>query len=139
MRFSSSSRHQAGNEQFKDLAVQLGLGDLQDLFERMGFVATHTHPTRDVTRFKQGRINLLLNRDVGGQAAAFRAEHGPSANGMAFRVQDAKRAFDAAIARGAQPADASAGAICWARSASTRACRRRASVSSPSAAARSAA
>ena len=80
---------------------------LAHLFEQMGFVASHKHPQLEVTRYRQGRINLLLNREPAGQAAAFRAEHGPSANGMAFRVHDAKAAFDAAIARGAQGVDAS--------------------------------
>ncbi|MEG8024308.1 4-hydroxyphenylpyruvate dioxygenase [Sphingomonas aurantiaca] len=79
--------------------------------EQFGFVAASTHPTKAVTRYKQGRINLLLNREDGGQAAAFRADHGPSANGMAFRVQDAKSAFDAALSRGAKAADASISAL----------------------------
>ncbi len=79
--------------------------------EQMGFVAASTHPTRDVVRYKQGRINILLNRMADGHAAQFRADHGPSASGMAFRVVDAKAAFDAAIARGAKAADASAGAL----------------------------
>ena len=76
--------------------------------EQFGFVAASTHPTRAVTRYKQGRINLLLNREPGGHAAAFHAAHGPSASAMAFRVQDAQAAFDAAIARGAKPAPAGA-------------------------------
>ena len=80
---------------------------LATLFEQMGFVAAHKHPLLEVVRYKQGRINLLLNREASGQAAAFRVEHGPSANGMAFRVHDAKAAYDAAIERGAQAVDAS--------------------------------
>ena len=75
-------------------------------FEQFGFVAASTHPSKAVTRYKQGRINLLLNRETSGQAADFAAAHGPSANGMAFRVHDARAAFDAALARGARPADA---------------------------------
>ena len=79
--------------------------------EQFGFVAASRHRTRDVVRYKQGRINLLLNRISGGHAADFAAQHGPSASGMAFRVTDAKAAFDAAVARGARPADASRGAL----------------------------
>ncbi|MCW5836285.1 MAG: 4-hydroxyphenylpyruvate dioxygenase, partial [Labilithrix sp.] len=82
-----------------------------DLLERLGFTAWATHPTRDVVRYKQGRINLLVNRDPAGQGADFRAAHGPSANGMAFRVADAPRAFAMAVERGARPADASRGAL----------------------------
>lgn len=79
--------------------------------EQMGFVPASTHPTRDVVRYKQGRINILLNRMAEGHASQFRADHGPSASGMAFRVANAKEAFDAAIARGAKAADAATGAL----------------------------
>ncbi len=79
--------------------------------EQFGFVAASKHCTRDVVRYKQGRINLLLNRIPGAHAADFAAQHGPSASGMAFRVADAKAAFDAAVARGAKPADASRGVL----------------------------
>lgn len=79
--------------------------------EQMGFVAASTHPTRDVVRYKQGRINILLNRMTDGHAAQFRADHGPSASGMAFRVANAKEAIDAAVARGAKAADAATGAL----------------------------
>jgi len=72
--------------------------------EQFGFVVASRHPTRDVVRYKQGRINLLLNREESGHAAAFRASHGPSASAMAFRVDDAKAAYDRAIAGGARPA-----------------------------------
>ena len=73
-------------------------------FEQLGFVAAHHHPVRDIVHYKQGRINLLLNRSAEGQAAEFRAAHGPSASGMAFRVSDARRAYEAALERGAKPA-----------------------------------
>jgi 4-hydroxyphenylpyruvate dioxygenase len=80
-------------------------------FEQLGFTATARHPTRDVVRFKQGRINLLLNREATGQAADFRRLHGPSANGMAFRVADARQAFEAALKGGARAADAGDSAL----------------------------
>jgi len=72
--------------------------------EQFGFVVASRHPTRDLVRYKQGRINLLLNRETAGHAAAFRAAHGPSASAMAFRVDDADAAYDRAIAAGARPA-----------------------------------
>jgi len=81
------------------------------IFERLGFVAAHTHPTKDIVRYKQGGINILVNREARGQAADFRAVHGPSANGMAFRVGDAARAFQTALSRGAKAADAASGAL----------------------------
>jgi 4-hydroxyphenylpyruvate dioxygenase len=81
------------------------------LLERLGFTAYAKHPTRDIVRYKQGDITMLVNREPTGQAAEFRAAHGPSANGMAFRVADARKAYEMALERGAKPADASATAL----------------------------
>ena len=78
---------------------------IEDILRRLGFTASMKHPTRDVVRWKQGRINILVNREESGNAAEFRSEHGPSACSMGFRVADPQRAFDMAIARGAMPAD----------------------------------
>jgi 4-hydroxyphenylpyruvate dioxygenase len=80
---------------------------MKALFEALGFVAASTHPTKAVTRYKQGRINLLVNEETTGQVAEFRAAHGPSANGMAFRVDDVEAAYAEALKRGAVAADAS--------------------------------
>lgn len=80
-------------------------------FERLGFVSASRHPFKAVTRYKQGRINLLLNEEATGQAADFRQGHGPSASGMAFRVADPQAAFEAALSRGAKAADAAAGTL----------------------------
>jgi 4-hydroxyphenylpyruvate dioxygenase len=84
---------------------------LANQFVQLGFVAAHRHPTKDVIRYKQGKINLLLNRETTGQAADFRAAHGPSASGMAFRVADPKQAYDHAIANGAKAVDPSTGTL----------------------------
>src|SRR5690606_2370821 len=73
--------------------------------ELMGFTRTHVNPANDVVRMKQGDITLLVNRSPKGQAGEFAREHGPSANGMAFRVADAKAAYDGAVSRGARPAE----------------------------------
>jgi 4-hydroxyphenylpyruvate dioxygenase len=81
---------------------------MKALFEQMGFVPASTHPTKAVTRYKQGRINLLVNDEATGQVADFRAAHGPSANGMAFGVADVEQAYAEALKRGAVAADASA-------------------------------
>jgi len=80
-------------------------------FEAMGFVAAHRHPSKEVVRYKQGKINLLLNRESAGQSADFRAAHGPSASGMAFRVADPQSAYAHAIEEGAQAVDAARGTL----------------------------
>ena len=76
---------------------------LKGLFELMGFAAVSRHRSKNVLRFAQGDINFILNMEPAGQPAAFRADHGPSANAMAFRVRDAAKAFALAVARGAKP------------------------------------
>jgi 4-hydroxyphenylpyruvate dioxygenase len=75
---------------------------VRGLFEAMGFTAVAHHRSKDVLRFKQGGVNFILNMEPCGQAAGFRAAHGPSINAMAFRVHDATKALALAVERGAQ-------------------------------------
>lgn len=82
---------------------------LQTLFESMGFSAVAQHRSKDVTLFRQGEINFILNREVGSPAAYFAEEHGAGACGMAFRVRDAHRAYARALQLGAQPLEISTG------------------------------
>ena len=85
--------------------------DMARQLDMLGFTAVARHPARDILRFRQGRIDFLLNREPVGQAAEFRALHGPSANGMAFRVKDAARAYELALENGARAADAATSAF----------------------------
>jgi 4-hydroxyphenylpyruvate dioxygenase len=80
-------------------------------FDQLGFVPSHRHPSKNVIRYKQGSITLLLNREADGQAAEFRVAHGPSASGMAFRVADPDAAYAHAIGAGATMVDAAAGTL----------------------------
>ena len=66
---------------------------LEVLFERMGYVAVARHKTKDISLYRQGGINYVLNREPGSQAARFVAEHGPCAPAMAWRVVDARHAL----------------------------------------------
>jgi len=75
--------------------------DLGRLFEQMGFTAVARHRSKDVTLYRQGDVNFILNNEPGSFAAAFARQHGPSACAMAFRVRDAAVAFDKALERGA--------------------------------------
>ena len=76
---------------------------LAGLFSAMGFTHLADHRSKNVRRYNQGDINFILNMEPLGQVADFRAAHGPSANAMAFRVHDARQAFDEAVRRGAKP------------------------------------
>ncbi|WP_052046238.1 4-hydroxyphenylpyruvate dioxygenase [Candidatus Paracaedibacter symbiosus] len=80
-------------------------GDLEDLFSRMGFVPIAKHRSKQVTLYRQGDINFLINREPGTYASYYAAEHGPSACAMAFRVADAKFAHMRALSLGAKSAE----------------------------------
>jgi 4-hydroxyphenylpyruvate dioxygenase len=84
--------------------------ELHRLFTTMGFSLVARHRTKNVSLYRQGDVNYLINEEPGSYAANFVKEHGPCAPSMAFRVVDAKVAYDRAIALGAKPADVSKGA-----------------------------
>lgn len=75
------------------------------LFEKMGFTRTRQHRSKNVTLFQQEGINFVINGEPGGQAAAFARRHGPSACAMAWKVADAHKAFEHAVANGAEAVD----------------------------------
>ena len=78
---------------------------LEPVFERMGFSMVAKHRSKNVTLFRQGNINFIINNEVPSLASYFASEHGPSACGMGFRVRNAHHAFRRAIELGAQPLD----------------------------------
>jgi 4-hydroxyphenylpyruvate dioxygenase len=80
---------------------------LHALFKLMGFVPVARHRTKAITLYRQGDINYLVNEEPGTHAAAFAKQHGPCVPSMAFRVVDAKRAYETALSRGAEPAHVS--------------------------------
>ena len=73
--------------------------------EQLGFAPAARHEARGLTLFRQGGTRLVLNSGSR-QAESFRQLHGPSANGMAFRVANASQAYDLALERGAVAVDA---------------------------------
>jgi len=78
-------------------------GVLEPVFEAMGFAKVAVHRSKDVTLYRQGDINFIVNNEPKSHAAYFAAEHGPSACGMAFRVKDAHKAYARALELGAIP------------------------------------
>ncbi len=75
----------------------------------MGFRAIAKHRSKNVTLYRQGEINFILNAQPESQAARFTEVHGPSANAIAFRVKDAAEASKALIAGGAKAVESGAG------------------------------
>jgi 4-hydroxyphenylpyruvate dioxygenase len=78
-------------------------GQLEPVFEKLGFREVARHRSKDVSLYRQGEINFIVNREPKSVAAYFAAEHGPSACGMAFRVRDSHHAYQRALELGAQP------------------------------------
>jgi 4-hydroxyphenylpyruvate dioxygenase len=97
----------AGFEFVEFCAPQQGL--LEPLLLATGFARVAHHRSKDVDLWRQGGINLIVNYEPRSPAAYFAAEHGPSACGMAFRVRNARKAYDEALARGAEPVETKTG------------------------------
>ncbi len=82
-----------------------GIQQLHQLFEMLGFVAVAKHRSKDVTLFRQGDINFLVNGTPYTHFQQFAVAHGPSACAMGWRVRDAVKAYEHALARNAVPFD----------------------------------
>jgi len=78
-------------------------GVLEPVFEMLGFSAVAKHRSKNVTLYRQGDINFILNEEQNCYASYFAEEHGPCACGMAFRVKDSHHAYQYALEKGAQP------------------------------------
>ncbi|MFY0990448.1 4-hydroxyphenylpyruvate dioxygenase [Halomonas sp. C05BenzN] len=82
-----------------------GIESLRALFTRMGFTETRKHHSKQVFLFQQEGVNFVLNAEPDSHAAEFGRVHGPSACAMAWKVADARQAFEHAIANGAEPVE----------------------------------
>jgi 4-hydroxyphenylpyruvate dioxygenase len=79
------------------------------LFESMGFVAIARHRHKDVTLYRQGGVNFIINAEPDSFAQRFARLHGPSICAIAFRVQDAALAYRRALELGAWGFDSKSG------------------------------
>jgi 4-hydroxyphenylpyruvate dioxygenase len=71
------------------------------LFEQMGFTAIARHRHKDVTLYRQGEVNFIINAEKDSFAQRFARLHGPSICAIAFRVKDAAYAYQRALEMGA--------------------------------------
>ena len=71
------------------------------VFEQMGFKPIAKHRHKNVLLYRQGTINFIINSEPDSFAQRFARQHGPSICAIAFRVQDAKAAYERAIGLGA--------------------------------------
>ncbi len=77
--------------------------DLNRLFTEMGFSPIAGHRSKNVTLYRQGGVNFIVNAEPTSFAQSFAQVHGPSVCAIAFRVVDAKQAYDRALQLGAKP------------------------------------
>ena len=73
------------------------------VLEGLGFVCTARHRSKDVDLYRQGGVDLVVNRDREGFAHSFNTLHGPSVCAVAFGVDSAKAG--AGTRRGVQRAE----------------------------------
>jgi 4-hydroxyphenylpyruvate dioxygenase len=71
------------------------------LFESMGFVRVAKHRSKDVSLFRQGDVNFIVNGETESFAQGFARVHGPSVCAIAFRVKNAAFAYKRALSLGA--------------------------------------
>jgi len=69
----------------------------EKLLAGMGFAKAGIHRSKAVTRWRQGRVNIVVNCESEGFAHAFQIVHGTSVCAMALRVDDARATVDRAI------------------------------------------
>ena len=71
------------------------------LFVSMGFAAVARHRHKNVTLYRQGEVNFIINAEPDSFAQRFARSHGPSICAIAFRVRDAALAYRRALDLGA--------------------------------------
>ena len=82
---------------------------LAKLVTDLGFRKVGVHRSKQVTLYRQGEINLILNADPNSLARAFFAEHGPSVCEIGLRTDDPVRAMNRGTALQCQRFDSRIG------------------------------
>ena len=67
--------------------------ELEQLFLSMGFRPVARHRRKNVTLYRQGDVNFIVNGEPDSFAQAFARVHGASCCAIAFRVKNAAAAF----------------------------------------------
>ncbi len=73
---------------------------LIELFKSLGFQKVAQHKSKNVTLYRQGEINFILNEQDTHRISAFNQEHKGGACAMGFRVHNAKLALKRALELG---------------------------------------
>lgn len=83
---------------------------LHELFPKLGFTAIAKHKTKNITLYRQGDIDFIVNEEPDSFAARFAAEHGPCCTGFAMVVSDAADAHQQVLGKNAKDMTGTAGA-----------------------------
>ena len=75
--------------------------ELDHAFRTLGFAPVARHRSKDVTLYRQGGINFVLNAESDSFAQAYARVHGASICAIALRVHDARAAANRAKSLGA--------------------------------------
>ncbi len=67
--------------------------ELERVFRGLGFALTGRHRSKQVTRYSQGAVNLVINTEPEGLAHSQQLVHGASVAAVGIRVGDAKAAL----------------------------------------------
>ncbi|AOE49844.1 4-hydroxyphenylpyruvate dioxygenase [Kangiella sediminilitoris] len=77
---------------------------MDKVFKAFGFSKLKKYKNKDIYYYNQNDIHFLLNTEKKGLSKAFADRHGPAICSMGWRVDDAEKAMQVAIDRGAKPA-----------------------------------
>ncbi|HLT76923.1 MAG TPA: TIM barrel protein [Ferrovibrio sp.] len=83
--------------------------ELSGLFRTLGFRKAGRHKSKDVTLWRQGNINLVINTEREGFAHSAYLMHGTSVCDIGLRVEDAAATVARARALGAEPFEQAVG------------------------------
>jgi 4-hydroxyphenylpyruvate dioxygenase len=84
--------------EFLEFAIDEGSApSLEAVLRGLGFAPAGIHKSKAVTRWCQGDINIVVNREKEGFAHSFNIAHGTSVCAMALRVDDASATLDRAV------------------------------------------
>ncbi|WP_042301325.1 4-hydroxyphenylpyruvate dioxygenase family protein [Paraburkholderia kururiensis] len=74
---------------------------LDQTFTRLGFKPIARHISKNVTLYRQGEMNFLINAEPDSFAARYAEEYGTGICAIGIRVNDAQRAYERAVELGA--------------------------------------
>jgi 4-hydroxyphenylpyruvate dioxygenase len=77
---------------------------LKALFNDLGFSRVKTHASKKMDYYRQGDIHFIINSEKDSFAHDFSKLHGPCVASTGWRVENADKAFEVAIFRGAKAA-----------------------------------